>query len=337
MIKDCDMCVGIAYNAYVALPQYSHESLSEKAVEITAHEVLTTLTSNGHLCIVLPLRDDIGKYIHWLEDIKPDVLINLCEGYRGFPQMEANVAAVFELLGIRFTGNTSKVLALCQDKYKTKAILKSFGLPTPQCLLVTSCDQEIEMDFPMIVKPNNEDGSLGIGLNAVVFDREELRQRVKTIIQRYEQPALIEEYIEGREFNIAIYDHSEPRALAVSEIDFTGMPEGIPHICSYEAKWHEDSLLFLRTPPICPARIDSAQLEKLHHIALEAFQAMDCRDYARIDFRIAENGEIFILEVNPNPDISQSAGYARALTAAGIEYIDFWQSMIDKARRRIVT
>ena len=337
MIKDCDVCIGIAYNAYVALPRYNHESSSEKAVEITAHEVLTTLTSNGHQCFVLPLRDDIGKYLHWLEDIKPDVIINLCEGYRGIPQMEANVASVFELLGIRFTGNTSKVLALCQDKYMTKTILKSFGLPTPQCLLVTSCEQKIEMDFPLIVKPNNEDGSLGIGLNAVVFDKKELQQRVKTIIMRYEQPALIEEYIEGREFNIAIYDHSEPRALPVSEIDFSGMSEGTPHICSYEAKWHEESLLFLRTPPNCPARIDSTQTERLQQIAQEAFLSMDCRDYARVDFRIAENGDIFILEVNPNPDISQSAGYARALTAAGIEYKDFWQSMIDKARRRILT
>jgi len=280
------------------------------------------------------LGDDLGKFIHWLEETKPDVVINLCEGYKGIPQMEANVAAVFELLEICFTGNSSRVLALCQDKYMTKAILKSYGLPTPQSILVTSCAQQIEMDFPMIVKPNNEDGSLGIGMNAVVFDTEELQQRVSKIIQRYEQPALIEEYIEGREFNIAIYDHSEPKALPVSEIDFSGMPVGTPHICSYEAKWHEDSLLFIQTPPICPARIDNALMANLQRTALEAFLAMGCRDYARVDFRIADNGEIFILEVNPNPDISRSAGYARALAAAGIEYGDFWQSMIKKTIKR---
>ena len=186
----------------------------------------------------------------------------------------------------------------------------------------------------MIVKPNSEDGSLGIGMNAVVFDKAELQRRVTEVIQRYEQPALIEEYIEGREFNIAIYDSSEPRALPVSEIDFSGMPEGTPHICSYEAKWHEESLLFLRTPPVCPARIDGALVARLQKTALDAFLVMGCRDYARIDFRIADNGEIYILEVNPNPDISQSAGYARALAAAGIDYRNFWQSMTTKAMKR---
>jgi len=206
--------------------------------------------------------------------------------------------------------------------------------PTPRSILVASCDLQIDLDFPAIVKPNCEDGSLGIGMNAVVCDTDELQQRVSAIVKRYEQPALIEEFIEGREFNIAIYDDIEPRALPVSEIDFSRMPEATPHICSYEAKWHEDSLLFLRTPPICPAPIDSSLMSRLQMIALEAFMDLGCRDYARIDFRVADNGEIFILEVNPNPDISRSAGYARALAAAGIEYKEFWQSMIKKAKAR---
>lgn len=333
-MEDCNMCIGIAFNAFRALPRYINESLSEKAVGIAAHEVLKTLTSNGHQCILFPLGDDLGKFIHWLEEKKPDVIINLCEGFKGIPQLEANVAAVFELMGIRFTGNTSKVLALCQDKYMTKAILKAYGLPTPQSLLVTSCDKQIEIDFPVIVKPNNEDGSLGIGMNAIVFDEEELQKRVSAIIIRYEQPALIEEYIEGREFNIAVYENSETRALPVSEIDFSEMPEGTPHICSYEAKWYEDSVQFMSTPPICPARIDHCLTEKLQQTALEAFYVMGCRDYARVDFRVSDDGTIFILEVNPNPDISRSGGYVRTLAAAGIGYQDFWQNIIEKTIRR---
>jgi D-alanine-D-alanine ligase len=333
-MEDYGMCLGIAFNAFKALPRYSNESLSEEAVGITAHEVLAALTSKGHQCFLFPLGDDVGKFVQWLEETRPEVIINLCEGYKGIPQMEANVAAVLELMGIRFTGNSSKVLALCQDKYMTKAVLRAYGLPTPQSLLVTSCNQPLELDFPVIVKPNSEDGSLGIGMNAVVFDAEELQQRVGLIIKRYEQPALIEEFVDGREFNIAVYDDSEPRALPVSEIDFSGMPDGTPHICSYEAKWHEDSLLFLRTPPVCPAQIDSSLMARLQMTALEAFLALGCRDYARVDFRVADSGEIFILEVNPNPDISRTAGYARALAAAGIDYRDFWESMIKKAMKR---
>lgn len=335
-MEEYDICIGIAFDASKPYPRYSGESLSEKALDISAHEVLTALTSTGHHCFLFPSGDNLGKFVHWLEEIKPDVIINLCKAYKGIPQVKANVAAVFDLMGIRFTGNTSKVLALCQDKFMTKAVLKAYGLPTPQSWLVTSCDQQIELNFPVIVKPNSEDGSLGIAMNAVVFDTDELQQRVNTIIKRYEQPALIEEFVDGREFNIAIYDDTEPRALPASEIDFSGMPDGTPHICSYEAKWHEDSVLFLRVPPICPARIDSSLMARLQLTALEAFMALGCRDYARVDFRVSESGEIFILEVNPNPSISRSAGYVRALSAAGIEYRDFWQSMITKALKRRV-
>jgi D-alanine-D-alanine ligase len=280
------------------------------------------------------MRDNIGKFIIWLQDAKPDLIINLCEGYNGIPQLEPNVAAVFELLGIPYTGNNSKVLSLCQDKYKTKVILDSYGLQTPRCFLVSSSDQIPEITFPLIVKPNNEDGSLGVGINAVVFNKKELQDRVERIVDNYEQAALVEEYIDGREFNIAIYDNSEPKALPASEIDFSKMPSGAPHICSYEAKWHEGSVLFIGTPPICPARIDSFLMENLQQNALKAFRVLGCRDYARVDFRVSDDGTNFILEVNPNPDISKSAGYARALAAAGIDYKKFWESIIKKTKRR---
>ncbi len=112
------------------------------------------------------------------------------------------------------------------------------------------------------------------------------------------------------------------------------MPEGAPHICSYEAKWFEDHILYISTPPICPAPVDDSLREKLQQYALAAFQAMGCRDYARVDFRMAADGQVFILEVNPNPDASLDAGYCRALRAAGIEYAQFWEMMIENALRR---
>jgi len=328
------LCIGIAYNTFRDLPRYRNERSSEIAIETGAREVFQAVASLGYSSVFLPLNEDLVKFLKWLDETKPDAIANLCEGYQGIPQMEANVAAVFELLGIPFTGNSSSVLALCQDKFKTKAILSSFGLPTPRCEFVTSVEQEINLPFPLIVKPNNEDASLGIGRNSVVFSKEELENRVATILTNYEQPALVEEYIQGREFNIAIFDNPSPKALPVSEIDFSRMPEGTPHICSYEAKWYEDDILYLSSPPICPARIERSLKRELQQIALDAFNAMSCRDYARVDFRIAEDGSIYILEVNPNPDIGLNAGYARALAAAGIEYSRFWKSMIHNAIRR---
>ena len=271
MIEKNNMSIIIVYNEFNALSRYSTESASEKAVEQTAQDVLSALTDLGYMSFLFPLRDNIGKFMHWLQDAKPDLIINLCEGFKGIPQLEPNVAAVYELLGIVYTGNNSKVLGICQDKYMTKTILNSYGLPTPRCLLINSTDQIAEMEFPVIVKPNNEDGSLGVGINAVIFNKEELRERVERIINNYEQPALVEEYIAGREFNIAIYDTFEPIALPASEIDFSGMPDGTPNICSYEAKWYEDSVLFIGSPPICPARVDHYLMEKLQQTALEAF------------------------------------------------------------------
>jgi D-alanine-D-alanine ligase len=122
--------------------------------------------------------------------------------------------------------------------------------------------------------------------------------------------------------------------LPVSEIDFSEMPKGAPKICSYEAKWFEDHPLYQKTPPVCPAPVDDELRQKLQDLAVEAFRTMGCRDYARVDFRMDAKGRIFILEVNPNPDISLNAGYARALKAAGIEYAAFWETMLRNALKR---
>jgi len=262
------------------------------------------------------------------------VVVNLCEGFFGKPQWEANVAAVMEVLHIPFTGNGSRTLALCQDKHQAKAILNSFNLPVAPSQLITSAEELVDLRFPVIVKPNSEDASIGVHPESVVYDREALAVQVKRIVETYSQPAIVEEYIDGREFNVAILDDGEPRALPVSEIDFTAMPEGYPKICSYEAKWYPDHLLYQTTPPVCPAPINEELRDKLQALAINAFKVMGCRDYARVDFRMNTRGEIFILEVNPNPDISLDAGYARALKAAGISYAAFWKMMIKNAWKR---
>ncbi len=326
--------VGIAYNAYDPVTFRIEERVSDESVAEVAESVLTALTEDGCSAVLLPLHTSLMSFIRRLKELRVDVLVNLCEGFLGRPQLEPNVAAVFEAVGIPFTGNSSRALAICQDKFKAKAILHSFGLPTARGRLVTSVGQKVDIPFPAIVKPNQEDASSGIYKDAVVYDRDSLEKKVAKIIDGYRQPALVEEFIQGREFNVAVLQNEGLRALPVSEIDFSGMPEDSPHICSYEAKWFQDHILYLTTPAICPAPIDNALAEKLQQYALAAFQAMGCRDYARVDFRMRPNGEIFVLEVNPNPDASLDAGYCRALRAAGIDYAEFWQQMIENALGR---
>jgi D-alanine-D-alanine ligase len=329
-----NILVGIAFNAYDPLTANKVDRASEESVETTAKEVLTAVTELGYSAFIIPLQKSFMHFMQRLKTLNADVLINLCEAFHGRPQLEANVAAALELLGIPFTGNDSRTLALCLNKFKTKAVLKSSGLPTAAAALVDSPDQKIDISFPLIVKPNTEDASLGIHPDSVVRDEEGLRRQLHRVQDVFAEPALVEAFIEGREFNVAVMDMEKPVALPVSEIDFTGLPEGQPTICSYAAKWLPDDVLFQSTPPICPAKIDDALRTKLQEIAVNAFLACECRDYARVDFRVDKKGRPFILEVNPNPDISLNAGYARALQAAGVEYKAFWKQMIEKAMRR---
>ena len=326
--------VGIVFNAYEPRPISTGERLSEESVAEMAEQVHGAVKSLGYECTLIPLQKSLLNFLNRVKEVSPHVLVNLCEGYYGRPQWESNVAGVFELMGIPFTGNASKTLALCQDKHKAKAVLKSCDLPTARAQLMLTVDQSVNLRFPVIVKPNSEDASLGIYPESVVHDEESFRRQVRRVLETYKQPALAEPYIDGREFNVSVVENQKVEPLPVSEIDFSEMPKGLPKICGYEAKWFEDHPLYQKTPPICPAAIDDELKEKLQGLAVDAFQTMGCRDYARVDFRMDAKGRVFILEVNPNPDISLNAGYARALKAAGMEYASFWNLMLQNAFKR---
>lgn len=326
--------IGIAYNLYLPAALKPEELISEETVEQMAQEAYEAVLSADYPAVLLPLKESFTGFLRRIQEVKPQVIINLCESFGDKSEYESNIAAAYELLGIAFTGNGSRALTLCQDKFQAKSILMSHGLPTAKARLVTIVDQVVGLRFPLIVKPNAEDASLGVRPDSVVRDGKRLRERVQKILDTYKEPALVEEYIEGREFNVAVMGGETVEALPVSEIDFSAMPPGLPHIVSYEAKWFEDHELYLKTPPVCPAPIVETVRARLQEYAVKAFEVMGCRDYARVDFRMNEDGDIFILEVNPNPDISLNAGYVRALTAAGLDYPTFWSRMIENALRR---
>ena len=328
------LCIGILYNAYEKLDRYSLTQESEIAVEKSARDVLYAVTQLGYSAFLLPLRANLNGMLNWIEQFKPDVIVNLCEGYRGCPQFESHIAALLEIEGLAFTGNPAKTLLLCQDKYRTKILLRDSGLRTPDFVHVKSANTEVNLSFPLIVKPNCEDASLGIGVDSVVHDQNSLRRKVDDLLNTFGKSVIIEEYVDGREFSVAVFDDYTPIALQVSEIDFSGLPSSLLPVCSYEAKWIVDHPLYEHSKPQCPASIETNLRETLQLDAVKAFGAMECRDYARIDYRVSPKGIPSVLEVNPNPDISLDAGYARALTASGFHYCEFWERMIQKALRR---
>lgn len=331
-----DPTIAIVFNAYEPRPTATGERLSEESVAEMAQQALDAVRSLGREATLIPLQRSLLNFMGRIKEINPGVLINLVEGYYGRPQWESNVAGIFELLGLRFTGNAAKTLAFCQDKFKAKAVLKAAGLPTAPAQLMTEGTEPIELKFPLIVKPNAEDASLGIYPDSVVRDEEALRKQVRRCLDNYKQPVLVEAFIDGREFNVSVMENGAPVPLPVSEIDYSAMPKDMPRILGYEAKWFEDNPLYQKTPPICPAPIDDETRARLQSLAGAAFRTMGCRDYARVDFRMDAKGRPFILEVNPNPDISTNAGYARALKAAGIEYAAFWGTMLKNALERKV-
>jgi len=309
---------------------------NQPGVVETAEAVEAAALKMGITSRLLLLRDDPDGFIKVLKEEDHDIIFNLCEGAFGLSTMEMNVAALLEFFGFRFTGSGALTLGICLNKAKTKGILSFHGIPTPRSFVVDSPPSTLHppLSFPLIVKPLQEDASLGIDDGAVVEDEAALKERVEYILKVYHQPALVEEYIDGREFNISILGNDNPRVLPISEIDYSHLPEGLPKICGYEAKWVPTSPLYLKTPPICPAPVSKELEEGLSSIALRAYRALDCRDYARVDIRVGKDGICKVLEVNPNPDISPDAGFARGARVGGLDYGQLIQEIVRVAIER---
>jgi D-alanine-D-alanine ligase len=263
--------------------------------------------------------------IQILSELSPKFVFNLCVEINGKCELEMCVAGLLELMGIPYTGSDPFALGLALNKFHVKQILRSAGIPTARGYLRYP-GQKLAiprgMRFPMIVKPSHEDASLGINSNSVCHTAKHLEKQILYIHEVYNQEALVEEYLDGREFNVSVVGDRNPEVLAISEINFSGLPEGEPRIVSYRAKWDEDSAMYNSTVPICPADLTKRLENRIKDIAIRSYQCIGCRDYARIDMRSNSHGSIHVLEVNPNPDISPKAGFARAARAAGYSYSD---------------
>lgn len=329
--------VAVLYNLLERLEKGEEKDfLAEAAIVEEIGAIEEGLRSNGYQFYVLAVRDEIESVIHWLERIRPDVVFNLCESVYGDARLEMTIPALLDLLRIPYTGSSALTLGLCQDKGKVKDILSSHGILTPKYRVF---EREVGVlkghAFPMIVKPLHEDGSLGISKESVVQSDEELNRQVRYVIEKYRQPALVEEYIEGRELNVGMMEaEGKVEVLPISEIDYSEFPAGIPKICSYEAKWVQDSPEYQKSKPICPAPLEWVLQKQVEHLATRVFKLFGCRDYARVDMRIDRDGKIYILEVNPNPDISPPSGMARAVKAKGMSYSEFIGKVVERALQR---
>ncbi len=327
----------ILYNLFERLQKGEEKDiLAEGAIIEEIQAVENAVRSLGHESIVMAVREEISPIIHWLKEYEPDVVFNLCESVYGNSCWEMNIPALLDLFRIPYTGSPPLTLGLCQDKGKVKDILQSHGILTPRYKIFERAVGPVKGNiFPIIVKPLHEDGSLGITRESVVFDDETLSKQIRYIIEQYQQPALVEEFVDGRELNVGLMEtNGSVGILPISEIDYTEFPKGIPKICGYEAKWVVESAEFQKTKPVCPASLEWLMEKKVGQIASRVFKLFECRDYARVDIRIDREGKIYVLEVNPNPDISPQSGMARALKVQGTTYTGFVGNLIERALLR---
>ena len=263
-----------------------------------------------------------------------DVVFNLAdEGINLNTQFEPNIVAFLDLLGIKYTGCSHISLTNCLDKVLTKRILKSCGIPTPEFEVFDdeiAFLPEISLKFPVIVKPSKEDGSMGIREDSVIHSPDRLKDKINQIAKKYKQPVLVEEFIEGREMNVGVLGNKHPMSLPVSEIIFN-LPSNKIHFLPYSAKWNKGAVYEIGTVANCPADINAALESRLRKISLKCYLLMGLDSYGRVDFRIDEDGNPFVLEVNPNPDISPDAGLANMARKSGMDYPELLDKIVRQA------
>ncbi|MFO7534158.1 MAG: GNAT family N-acetyltransferase [Kiritimatiellia bacterium] len=268
------------------------------------------------------------------------VVINLVEGFPNRPEDANLVPGVCRAFGRSVTGNDLGALELALDKNVAKAVLVAAGVPVPAGGVVAPGRVLSEASFPAgtyIVKPLRSDGSEGIDARSVVaWPGPELTAAVRRVHDQFGQPALVETFCGTREFNVSLLQVAdELRCMPVAEIAFKGFGPDRPRIVGYEAKWRPDSFEFTNTTRVLPAEVTAEQAERLCECARAAWQALGCRDYARVDLRMDEAGELTVIEVNPNPDVSPDAGFAMALKAGGVAYCDFVEILLNNALIRL--
>jgi D-alanine-D-alanine ligase len=282
--------------------------------------VASFLVDAGHDAQLVAVDGDLAALRANLTELDPDCAFNLCESLCGDARLESAVPLLLELLGMPFTGSPPEVLSLALRKDRVKQRLEAAGIPTPAGRVLSRPDEGCDLPFPLIVKPVREDGSVGIWRTSVVQTPGELARAVEAVVTTFRQPALVEQFIDGRELNVALIGHPAPRVLPLSEIDFAALPEGVPRIVSYDAKWTAGSVDDLGTVPILHPQLPNGVAARVRRAAADAFRAVGVRDYGRVDVRLAANGVPYVVDVNPNCDLSSSAGMARAAAAVGIEY-----------------
>jgi D-alanine-D-alanine ligase len=343
--------VAVIFNRDFEDAESDPENRAREDIQNVARDVMRVLEEAKHPVRAFGVREDVYGTIKDLKAYRPAVVFNLCESLRGDNRFEALMPMLLDFEGLVYTGSAPQPLLQALHKDKAKQQLLAAGVSTPRAVTVADLDhlqqdtllgQLASLGFPLIVKPTREDASVGIASASVVRERDQLLDRVRHVLATYHQPALVEQFIEGREINVSILERPEvaqlpngaPEVLPLHEIDFSDMPADRPRIVSFEGKWVEGSAEYQGTRPV-PCQLSPELQERVASTALQAFRALDLRDYGRVDLRLDGRGQPWVIDVNPNCDLSgEGGGFARAARAAGLSYGDLVLRLLALAMNR---
>jgi D-alanine-D-alanine ligase len=315
----------VVYNRDFEGAESDPENKAREDVKEIADHIVRILNTNGYDASGLGVTSDVVSAVTELRALKPAAVFNLCESIHGDNRFECLLPLLMELEGIPYTGSGPFALSLALRKEKVKSVLLASGISVPRGVLVSHPGDlaSLSLRFPVIVKPAREDASVGITRASVVSDEQALAQRALHILDHYRQPALVEEYIDGREIYVSLLGQVDGglQIFPFFEIDFSAMPLDRPRIVSFEGKWVEDSVEYKGTRPVRCEGLSPDLHDKVAQTALSAFHSVGLRDYGRMDIRLSADGTPYIIDVNPNCDLSDLAGgFSRAAKTGGLSY-----------------
>jgi D-alanine-D-alanine ligase len=328
--------VALIYNAYEdAQPEaVAGDSSTVQDLRQMIRRIARTLRRVGHDVIVIHLAGDLASLQRKLNRLRPHVVFNQYDDVVHGALYEMRVAAFIRMLGYPITGSPALGLGLSRYKYMALSLLKGAGIPIPTDTSLLERISDVnghKWHFPLIVHPGQEHAGIGVERDSVVYTKKALRDKTREVIGSYKQPALVQRFLPGREFNVGVLGGRKLRVLPLAEVDYSRLPSGIPPIMSYAAKWVETSVEFKRTRVICPAKVAPELGSLIGETAVKAFRTVGGWGYGRVDIRLDEDGQPRVLEVNCNPCLDEGVGLARSAERAGISYPELLQSVIKAA------
>ncbi len=312
------------------------EDEDPKSYDVVVDQVAAALRESKHRVSIFAIYDDVRKLVSGLARRRTDLVFNLLECFGDDTGGVVAVTGVLDLLRLRYTGGGPGEQYLRQDKGLAKKVFAFEGITYPH-FAVFSQDADFEtagnLRMPLIVKPLTADASIGIDGDSLVRDTTSLMERVLAIHKKIGDSALVEEYIEGREFYVGVLGNREPVAFPLIEMDFSGLPDDMPRILGSRAKWKKSSVEYKGTKSVL-AEVPDELRAKLQKAALDAYRALRVRDYGRVDLRLTEAGEIYVLEVNASCYLEENSEFATAAKAAGIKFPELVQRIVELALER---